>query len=326
MKRFLLFISVLTLLCSCGDKGRVLPSVSGKAGEVLVVIDKSLWEAELGEAVRETLGGECPWLAVSEPRYTLANVAPGGFADMFKVHRNILIFNINPQVQEAGLKHVRDVWSSPQCVLQISAADAAEAEGVLRKNLDIMLSTIEQAERDRVISGCIRYEDRNIGPQVTEIFGGSPHFPNGYKMKKRTEDFIWIADEKQYTMQGVFIYSFPATGSQEDLSGENIISHRNAALKANVPGMFEGTYMTTAEFFEPRTEYIKYRKREIAQTRGYWEVKNDFMGGPFVNHSFYSTDGSRIISVDAFVYAPKYDKRQYLRQVESIIYSWEWKK
>jgi hypothetical protein len=29
--------------------------------------------------------------------------------------------------------------------------------------------------------------------------------------------------------------------------------------------------------------------------------------------------------MEAFVYAPRYDKRSYLRQVESILYSFEWK-
>jgi hypothetical protein len=60
------------------------------------------------------------------------------------------------------------------------------------------------------------------------------------------------------------------------------------------------------------------------ETRGFWEVEGDFMGGPFVSHSFYSPDGQDIIVLEAFVYAPKYDKRQYLRQVESILYSFEW--
>ncbi len=48
------------------------------------------------------------------------------------------------------------------------------------------------------------------------------------------------------------------------------------------------------------------------------------MGGPFVAHSFYSKDNKDIITLFAWVYAPKYDKRQYLRQVESIAYSFEW--
>ena len=52
--------------------------------------------------------------------------------------------------------------------------------------------------------------------------------------------------------------------------------------------------------------------------------QNDYMGGPFVSHSFYSKDGKDIIVLEAFVFAPRYDKRQYLRQVESLLYSFEW--
>ena len=41
---------------------------------------------------------------------------------------------------------------------------------------------------------------------------------------------------------------------------------------------------------------------------------------------FYSKDGKEIIVLEAWVYAAKYDKRQYLRQVESLLYSFEWDK
>ena len=89
--------------------------------------------------------------------------------------------------------------------------------------------------------------------------------------------------------------------------------------------MFDNTYMTTQEeVLPPTVEYIRYRGRHIAQTRGFWEVKGDFMGGPFVSHSFYSQDGKDIIVVEGWVYAPGTDKRQYLRQVESTVYSFEW--
>ena len=88
--------------------------------------------------------------------------------------------------------------------------------------------------------------------------------------------------------------------------------------------MFDNTWMTTSTYVPPIVEFIRFRGRQFAQTRGFWEVHNDFMGGPFVSHSFYSKDGKDIIVAEAFVYAPKYDKRQLLRQVESIIYSFEW--
>ena len=322
-----LFAAALTMIsCSGGSaKKSLLPNVSGKAGEVIVVIEKAEWEGALGNEVREILASDCPWLYIQEPLYSLVNVAPGGFADLFKIHRNIVLFQIDPLVAKSGMFLKTDVWAAPQCVVQISAPDAETALSILKEKAATLTAAIEQAERNRVVNNTLLYEERSIAPQVMEIMGGSPHFPSGYKLKKKTADFVWVADEKQYTIQGVLMYKYPASGTEADFSEETIIAKRNEILKNNVPGMFENTYMTTAEYFVPTVEYLKYQGRDFAQTRGYWEVFNDYMGGPFVSHSFYSQDGSEVIVLDAFVYAPKYDKRQYLRQVESLLYSFEWK-
>ena len=90
--------------------------------------------------------------------------------------------------------------------------------------------------------------------------------------------------------------------------------------------MFDNTYMITSQYITPGVKFLKYHDMDFAETRGLWEVYNDFMGGPFVSHSFYSKDGKEIIVLEAWVYAAKYDKRQYLRQVESLLYSFEWDK
>ena len=324
MKKILVILAMVLALASCkGGKKALLPSISGKAGEVIVVMDRDNWEGNLGVEVRELLACDCPYLAQLEPMYSLVNVTPGGFADLFKVHRNIVIFDINESKTEDKVDYLHDIWAAPQCVINISSKDAKSATELIKENGKTIVSAIEQAERDRVIRNSIRYEERSLAPQVTEIFGGSPHFPMGYKLKKKTDSFIWIADEKQYTIQGVLIYKYPATVAEE-FTRDNIVSHRNTVLKENVPGMFDGTYMTTSKVITPDVEYIKYKGRNFAQLRGYWEVENDYMGGPFVSHSFFSPDGMEVIVAEAFVYAPKYDKRQYLRQVESILYSWEW--
>lgn len=329
MKRFCNFFLLATLLAACltGCKGgtkALLPSVSGKAGEVLVVIDRADWEGAVGNATRELLAAECPYLAQREPLYTLVNVTPAGFdSDIFRIHRNVVAFKIDPQIDSAGVFFRKDVWSRPQCVIQVAAYDADGAVELLKKKGSLIVRTIEQAERDRVIRNTLLYEEKSLYESVASEFGGAPHFPVGYKLKKASPDFYWIADDKQYVYQDVFVYRYPAE-KDHPFSSANIIRHRNEILKQNVPGMFDNTYMTTSVFFTPMIEYMKYRGRDIVQTRGMWEVENDYMGGPFVSHSFYSPDGKDIIVAEAFVYAPRYDKRQYLRQVESLLYSWEW--
>ncbi|MCR4825247.1 MAG: DUF4837 family protein [Bacteroidales bacterium] len=314
--------AVLFTFSGCKTK-TLLPSVSGKAGEIIVIMEKPDWEDALGSDVRELLAHDCPWLAQKEPLYSLVNVVPSAFVDLFKVHRNILLFQVNPQIDSSGIIFKHDVWAAPQCVIQISAPTSAAAAEVLREKGPMIVSSIEQAERDRVIRNTLRYEEFSLYPKITEIFGGSPHFPSGYKLRKATDNFAWIADDKEGVYQDVFIYRYPV--EPDPFTLEKIIAHRNEVMKDNVPGMFDGTYMTTSIYFPPTLEYLKYKGRDLAQTRGMWEVQNDFMGGPFVSHSFYSQDGSEILVAEAFVYAPRFDKRQYLRQVESILYSWEWK-
>ena len=327
MKKFAFFALALLTLVSCGNKStkKLLPSISGKAGEILVVMDKTPWEGEPGNAVRELLASDCPYLATREPLYTLVNVVPSNFVNLFQVHRNLVIYEIDPQVQQEGVQYLNDVWARPQCVIKVSAATDERAVELTRENGEVIAEAIEQAERNRVIANTLLYEEGTIFPQVAEVIGGSPHFPSGYKLKKKTADFTWIADEKQFVYQDVFVYKYPAEGNESDFALENIIAHRNRVLQANVPGMFENTYMTTGEFLPPTLRFVKYKDFNFAEVRGFWEVYNDYMGGPFVSHSFYSPDGKEVVVAEAFVYAPKYDKRQYLRQVESLLYSFEWK-
>ncbi|MCR5002785.1 MAG: DUF4837 family protein [Bacteroidales bacterium] len=313
--------------CSGNDKApkTLLPNISGKAGEVFVVIEKDYWQGKPGNDLREVLAADCPHLPQREPLYTLVNVSPAGFGKLFKVHRNIILYNVDPQVQKSGIVFKTDVWAAPQCVIQISAPTADSADVIFTKNADLVVSALEQAERDRVISNTMHYEERSLANQVLEFLGdGTMHFPNGYSLKKKTDDFIWIGDEKQFTNQGVFIYKYPVEGN-DPFTEEKIIAKRNEVLQNNVPGMFEGTYMITSDFDTPSVKFVKYKGRTFAETRGLWEVHNDYMGGPFVSHSFYSKDGKSIIVLECFVYAPKYDKRQYLRQVESLLYSFGWK-
>lgn len=316
-----LFVAAVS--CSSGKQKALLPNVSGKAGEVIIAMDKDNWEGDLGNEVRYVLGGDTPYLAQKEPLFNLVNVSPTGFADLFRVHRNIVIFSTDSSLQEGKVVYRADLWARPQCVIEVSAPDSQTLLNLFRENSDNISGALEQAERDRIIANAKLYEEYGIAEAVRGKISGSPHFPSGYKLRKMTDDFIWIADDKQYSTQGVFIYWYPAE-EKENFSKENILAHRNAYMKANVPGMFDNTWMTTSTFIEPTVEFISFRGRQFAQTRGFWEVQNDFMGGPFVSHSFYSRDGKDIIVVEAWVYAPKYDKRQLLRQVESVIYSFEW--
>lgn len=329
MKKYFPILLAALAVVGCNSKKTsqaLLPNVSGKAGEVLVVTEKTNWDGLLGSTVREYLARDCDFLPQREPLYSLVNITPATFTNIFKIHRNLILFNIDPKVTTPGVIFKKDVWARPQCVVQINAIDVESANQLVLDNMPTIETFIEQAERDRVIANAKLYQERSLVPVIEQFTGGDMAIPSGYKLKKRTDDFIWLAYETTYVYQDILLYKYPATQGSDEFSLENILGYRNSIMKANVPGMRDDSYMTTSNFATPSVTYMKYKGREFAQMRGYWEVANDFMGGPFVSHSFYSADGEDVIVLEAFVYAPRYDKRHYLRQVESLLYSFEWPK
>ena len=45
------------------------------------------------------------------------------------------------------------------------------------------------------------------------------------------------------------------------------------------------------------------------------------MGGPFISYAFIDSATARAVIVTGFVYAPKEEKRELLRQVEALMYT-----
>ncbi len=331
MKRFFRYLlaaaTMVLALASCNQKKvqkALLPNISGKAGEVIVVIGKDAWEGSIGITLRDTLAADCPFLPQAEPLYTLVNVAPAGFTNLFKVHRNIILVNVDPNVVDPGVVFRQDVWAAPQIVIGINAPNNETAVSLIKENSQKIVTSLEQAERDRVIFNAKRFEERAINQPVTDLVGGHLHFPSGYQIKAKNPEFIWVTYAPQYTQQSVLIFKYPVVEGEQMMSRESLLTNINNMLMRNVPGMFDNTYMTIAPAIQPSVKYMKYKGLDFAEIRGLWDVHNDYMGGPFVAHAFYSKDGKDVIVALAFVYAPKYDKRHYLRQVESILYSFEW--
>jgi hypothetical protein len=324
MKKYLYLILCSVLLASCKNGSQFLQNVSGKAGEVIVVTDQKIWDKTLNDTVHKILGFDYPALPQREPVFDIIHVQETSFSNIFKLHRNIVLLKITPDSIPENISIIHDRWAKPQTLVVVNAKNGDDIIALLSRNQERMIHILEQAERDRVISASKKYEERQLRDTVNAIFGGSPYFPAGYVLRKKTQDFVWIGYETQKTILGIFLYKYPYKDST-DFQLPNLIAERNSILKKEVPGQFENTYMTTVLLFPPQTRSIRYKNFHFVETRGLWEIENDFMGGPFISHSFIDSSGENIITLEAFVYNPKNEKRNHLRQLESMLYSFEWK-
>jgi len=333
-------IFLLYLVCACipvgctctnsgsssdEDRGKYLPSVTGAPGEVFVIADKDYWDGDIGTSVRNRLTEDYPFLPQSEQTFSVFNSPHSSFNGSFCLHRNILLINVGGGKDSACVTYQMDVWAHPQIVITATAPNQDAMLELIDLEKDRIAMAFEQKERDRIITNTRKFEDREIRKVVSSFLGGAPYFTRDFSIKKKTDSFIWISHETTYVNQGTFFFKIPYRRLDEMTSGW-CIPVIDSALQANVPGQRDYSFMITNNYVEPGISYVTFKERSFVEIRGLWELSNDYMGGPFLCQIFPDPSQNFCIVEYGFVYAPKYEKRNYLRTIESILYSFEWDK
>jgi len=316
---------LIALFCfnGCSTEISSLPASSGKTGELLFIIDKNQWDGLAGDSIRQTFGSEYLGLGQPEPMFNLAHIEERAFTKMFQSHRNIFIVEIKPEQQTPLYEVRKNVWAQPQIVVKIAAATSNEFLEELSARHAQIIRLFFENERERMLRAFKREEDINITNTLKKDYGLSLTIPKGYFIAKQTKDFCWIRRETDETSIGLIIHlkDYSDAGS---FNFEQIIDNRNSITKAHIPGPREGSYMQVSQkVVQPFSKEINFKGMYAVETRGLWDLHGDFMGGPFINYTFVDENTNKLITLDAFVYAPRFNKRDYVIQAEALIYSLE---
>ncbi|MFN2428372.1 MAG: DUF4837 family protein [Cryomorphaceae bacterium] len=326
---FLLIAALVLTQCAESDGKRRMPRHSGEPGEVLLVMNEKEWMSAPGDSLRNYLEAYVPLLPQAEPSFSILQFSSGELSEMLKHHRNIIEVVIGPDSEgQNKLTYKKDKWSNNQLVFSIKAESEDEFYQILRSELGKAISLINSKEIDRIQRKYKRVGNDELQKRVKEEYGIDMLFPRDCEVYKTADDFAWIKRERiKYKgntahdiTQGIFVYRYPYT-SNTLFEQESILSTRDSVLKAQVPGPKEGTYMTTEYLFEPQSEEITVGGKYAVLTRGLWKTENYFMGGPFMSLTTTSEDDSEVICISGFVFAPKFDKREYIREIEAILRS-----
>jgi hypothetical protein len=319
-----ILLITLLFLFSCNSnqmKNPAMPSVIGAAGELLVVMDKADWQSKLGDTVRYFLAGQVPMVTQEEPYFNLSQVMETNFSGVFKSHRNILIVNIKPNAQPAFSVR-EDVYASPQIVGYLVAPSVESMINLVSSQGESVRSKFLLKEIDR----WIKVYQKSFDPKIADDLKQKQNYwisvPRGFHLDVNKNNFFWISSETPDYSLGIVGWDYTFT-SKDQLTIENLIKKRNEVLKANLPGPVENSFMKTEEIITPTTNEFMYKGRYFLQMDGLWKLQNAFMGGPFVSFTTIDDQRKRIVTVEGFVYAPRKEKRNFLRQLQGIIYTLE---
>ncbi len=301
----------------------------GSPYEVLVVCQAPEWEGATGKALRELLERPVEMINQNEPMFNVMRVTYNDFKNMLPLHRNILKVVVSPKVKQASIAVQYDVEAAPQIVLTLQGKSQKAITDYLAENGENLLYVLEMAERDRTVRFAEKHNVKSLGEIIKNVFGVDMNVPQGYELRAQSDNFLWASYEFPMSSQGFFIYSYPYHG-KGSLSVDELVRMRDN-FAARIPGPSAGSYMTTVDKlpdaeakeylpFKPDYKAVKIGDRVWIEMRGLWEVENDFMGGPFVSYTTIDEQRGRVLTLDCYVYSPKYGKRNFLRAVEHLVY------
>ena len=332
INRYLPYFFVISAIVSCKPDARsILPKISGSTGEVLLIIDNQKWESAVGAKFNEVLTRIQPALPQPEPVLDLIHTSPAGFTNIFRVHRNILFAKIGSEFEEPKITVQTDQWATPQLIINIQAPNDDECIRLLEESGDQIIERVNRSERGRLMGYYRSYQVAAIYNRLKEKHHLTLSIPKGYEIAMDTTDFVWISTESAqpgqsgyafYSQQSILIYYYDYVDTNT-FTIDYLVDKRNKYLKKNIPGPNPGSYMATEDLLPPTMQEFKVDDRYVAELRGLWKLEKGAMGGPFVSLSTVDEERNRVITVEGFVFAAGMDKREFLRQVESILYTLE---
>lgn len=320
MKRIqtIMVVIVALLATSCGNKSmKSLPNSIGKPYELLVISPDGTYSGQVGDTLKTIFGKEVEMINISEPLYDVISVTPEKMTTTLKRHRNILNLKINDkQYPTTTMDSKLSELADDQVIINITSPSADSLAKYIADNGKLIIGYYDKFERDRFMTKAAKYRNEDIDKVIKEKFGFTMDIPSTYKIRDSKENFLWISYELPLASLGLVIYTFTPEGETF-----NLLAERNAAVN-QIPGPSEGSYMRTDTTFMPMHESIAFSGKNWIESRGFWSVQNDFMGGPFVNFTTEEANG-KMLGIDCYVFSPSNSSkmggmRNYLRQLEAL--------
>lgn len=347
MKQFLILLLSVLSITACSDenlpKDAFLPDSNGQHGEILVLMENSLWNGVVGEALISNLTrhAEGPYLR-AEPMFSFYQKQPGELNHVNQLNRNILKFMVDHDSTYAETQVIkkRNYYAKNQLFIIIKDSDPNRLYDFAQNKMDNTIDDFNAFELEQLVRIYNNKPNKNVNEQVKQKFGIGISVPSKSVLKSNKENFLFAKRDRSrnelsndannaaggtfWIQQGFLFWSTPYIPDSAQMTVENALKDRDSTLKHNVPGETKGTYMGTeyTEYYDPQGRVFEYQGHKAVEIRGLWIYEGDVFvggGGPFVQYSILNEAENKIITVCGYVYAPKYEKREYIRELDAVL-------
>lgn len=337
--RFLVSCFLLITLFSCNSNETIsssnLPNAIGSYSNVLVICENSEWKAGLDSSVIKAVSVEMDGLIQVEKEFNITQIRPQAFNSMFKKNRAVLLIAIADNIKKASFSRKTNVFAEGQKLVQIKAPNLEAAIDLINRSARRILFEFKKHRTAMIQRRAKLNRSKKLEKNLQGYHAASLIIPAGYKLDKDTHDFVYFYKKEQkpceygrnshcYYQNGIMVYTFPYE-SDTIFSAAYMQSKRDSLTELYIEGPAtkgaEKAFMQVEPKLPVLSKEISLNGKFAFESKGWWKMKNGIMGGPFINVAIVDEMRQRVICVDGFSFAPNFDKRQFVTELEAICLS-----
>ena len=316
MRIFKAFLTVLILVSCDKEVKNFKPQSSGRINSISVIIDKPSWDGKIGDAIRDKYASEFIGLPQVEEAFTLNYIPYEAFTGFGRTARNVIYINKKKQDKP---RMIRDRYARPQLFLEVSGLDN---ESIIKGILGSFEFSSAQFQNGEITENKNRILNSLLKDTGLDSLNISLNIPSAYSVFKNQPETVWLQKPLKNGTSNLIIKDLNSSVSDfEKINLNDVVSLRDSIGKEFIPGRVENSYMITEKEYLPYISYQTVNGFEAIETRGTWEVKGDYMGGPFINYIIKDTLNNSLLYVEGFVFSPSQRKRDKMIELEAVIKS-----
>jgi hypothetical protein len=347
MNRIIIFLLFLVAVIACDSETKnpdYLPKATGKPGDLILIMDSAQWKGPLGKEVRRIFEAAVPGLPQDEPMFKVVWVHPSkGITLLTQIRNLVYVFTLDQQTKGSRvlqrdfspetlnkiksdtsfyLSTRKDEYSKGQEVMYLFGATEESLIKHLRANKENIIEHFNTAERKRLEADLFKVKSTaGVAAFLRKEQQCELRVPVGYRLADKQDDFVWLRFMNSAIDKDVFITWKPYT-SEYQMLPDSIIAWREAVARRY---LFEDpenpiSYLVTEqEDAVVHARQVSLNKRFAMEVRGLWRTNTRTMGGPFVGYSLIDEPRGLLYYIEGFAYAPGMDKREMIRELETIL-------
>jgi hypothetical protein len=343
MKYLVIAITLLQFSCE-GDitNEDLLPDASGEHGHILVIANNDVWEGEIGQALSTQLdqNAQGPYLR-SEPMFNFNQKQSEDLTHVNKLSRLMLKIYIDNDstYEETAVIEKENYYAKNQLFVILKDSDPNRMLSYIQNEFDYCINLFNDFELSQLIANYKSKPNKAVKEQAEKKFGISISLPKESKLKVSEDKFMWVKRDHSRNMignqstgtdggtfwvqEGIVLWSEPYVDTSVT-SIQHTLSKRDSVLKYNIPGKVKGSYMATEydPCCQPKAVKTTYKGKEAILVSGLWihaGKRGAYGGGPFVQMTLVNTNNNEVVTVCCYVYAPKFNKREYIRELNAML-------